>query len=59
MKDVPPWAWVGAAALLGFVFYRRATARAVVGDTGRPVRPAYTGTGDKTAQNPKAVPWSG
>ena len=45
---------VFAAAVLWWLFRGRA---AYVSDG--PVVPGYTGTGDRTAQRPKARPWRG
>ena len=57
MAKIPPAAWVaGGAILLAVFLFRHHTASPVGDGTGRPVAPAYTGTGDKTAQQPKAHP---
>jgi hypothetical protein len=55
--SVPGWAWVAAAAaLIALLLLRRRPA--IAGNA--PISPAGdVGSGDRTAQQPKQVPWRG
>lgn len=57
MGSVPGWAWLAAAVIVAMLWLRRGRAGAVLGT--RPIRPGYNGSPDKTAQNPKVVPFRG
>jgi len=61
LKNVPAWALIGGAAVLAVILLRGRRSAPVAGSsgTGQPVAPATPGTPDKTAQNPKAVPYRG
>ena len=57
MKEIPGWAWLAAAGVLAFVVFRRHPA---VAPANAPIPPGHQpDSGDRTAQNPKVVPWRG
>ena len=48
-----------AAAILWWLWHSRSAGGYGGGLYGGTMTPGYTGTGDKTAQRPKARPWRG
>lgn len=57
MGSVPAWAWLALAVLAAVLLLRRGRPAALAGT--QPIRPGYNGSPDKTAQNPKVVPFRG
>jgi len=56
VAKVPGWVWLLAAAILAVLLLRRGKAPLT---TEGPIRAGYNGSPDKTAQNPKVVPFRG
>ncbi len=54
---IPAWAWIGGLAVLAAFWLARSRSGPWAGEP--PVQPGVTGTGDRTAQQPKARPWRG
>ena len=57
MASIPRWVWLLAAAILAVLLLRRRGVSPVAG--GGPIGAGYNGSPDKTAQNPKVVPYRG
>jgi len=55
---MPGWVWLAAAAILAWVLLRRGAGSTLLSGTG-PIQPGHNGSPDKTAQNPKVVPFRG
>lgn len=56
MNKIPGWAWVGGAAILIALIW---LSHGGSWSEEPPIQPGVTGTGDRTAQRPKARPWRG
>jgi hypothetical protein len=59
VNGIPLWLWLGGGLVLLFLIFARRGGRTPLNGSGQPIQPGNPGTPDKTAQNPKTVPWRG